>query len=384
MLSDSPRAAPQELLLDSAGWGVLGIATRGVERLSGQHNPDLLVVVDEASGVEEEIWEALDSQNPAKLVVCGNLLRAEGRFRELSLRAARERTDPTIPDIERVHEIRIPSTASPDIDLPRSPRGLADRGFLDNARRQYGESSLWWRTHVLALFPEVSSEVLIPEAWLDWATRPEHRAVIRPGDPRAGTVRIACDLSEGVGRNHTVVLVRDDLGVLEIFSSPTAGLPEATAEIDRLARKWHVAHELITYDRLGLGKKLPNYLAKYGIRAQAYAGEGRPRDPGSFTNLRTEAAGKLHCRLDPNWCPDPRAPGVRQAPFHIPPGPFWPRLRADLKALTYDLVGKRTRLLPKDEWSAKLGRSPDGGTRCYSFCVHVRVDQYKSAFLSMK
>jgi hypothetical protein len=52
---------------------------------------------------------------------------------------------------------------------------------------------------------------------------------------------------------------------------------------------------------------------------------------------------------------------VAQPPFHIPPGAFWPRLRADLKALTYDLVGKQTRLLSKDAWCDVLGRSPDGG-----------------------
>jgi hypothetical protein len=129
-ITDSPTVSPQMLAVDGTGWGVLGIATRGVERLSGQHNPDLLVVVDEASGIEDEIWEALDSQNPRKLVVFGNPLRAEGRFRELSLRAERERSDPTIPVEERVHEIRIPSTASPDIDHDRSARGLADQGFL--------------------------------------------------------------------------------------------------------------------------------------------------------------------------------------------------------------------------------------------------------------
>src|SRR5512135_14668 len=128
-ITDSPRAAPQMLTIDPAGWHVLGIATRGVERLSGQHETNLLIVVDEASGIEDEIWEALDSQNAVKQAIFGNPIRAEGRFRELSLRAERERTDPTISPAERVVEIRIPATASPDIDLPRSPRGLADQMF---------------------------------------------------------------------------------------------------------------------------------------------------------------------------------------------------------------------------------------------------------------
>lgn len=359
-LTAGAGAGPQVLRVTDTGHQVLGIATRGVERMSGQHSPDLLVVVDEASGIEPEIWEALDSLNPAKLVAFGNPLRAEGRFRELSLRAERERLDPTIAESERVHEIRIPSTESPDIGLDRSPRGLADKGFLDAARRQYGGDGLWWRAHVLALFPEVGSDVLIPEPWLDWATRPEHRAAIGPNDPRAGRRRIACDLGEGVGRDRTVVLVRDDLGVLDVDASRTAGPVEAAATIRRLAGHWNVAHEAISYDQLGIGKDLPNHLRRAGIAgARGYAGSGSPCDKAGFTNLRTEAAWRLRNRLDPNWCPDPRAPGARQPPFHIPPAPWWAPMREELKALSYDLVGKQTRLISKQAWSDRLGRSAD-------------------------
>jgi phage terminase large subunit len=297
-VTDSPRASPQTLQLDSTGWDVLGIATRGVERLSGQHSPDLLCVVDEASGVEDEIWEALDSQNPAKLVACGNPLRAEGRFRALSLRAERERNDPSIPDAERVHEIRIPSTASPDIHLPRSPRGLADKGFLDQATRMYGKDSLWWRTHVLAQFPEISSDVLIPEAWLDWCTRPEHRR-IGPGDPRAGKVRMGVDLGEGVGRDRTVILVRDDQGILEVQSSTTVGLPEAAHLVHQLSTKWHVGHDSIAYDVGGmLGRSFRNHLLRHSIRdAKPYAGEGTPKERQSFTNLRTGGMATIRDRM---------------------------------------------------------------------------------------
>lgn len=359
-LTESPRAAPQMLQVDAFGWGVLGIATRGVERLSGQHNPELLVVVDEASGVEDEIWEALDSQNPKRMVVCGNPIRAEGRFRELAARADRESVDPTIPPGDRVYEIRIPSTSSPDIHLDRSPRGLADKGFLDASRRQYGADGLWWRTHIAALFPEVSSDALIPEPWLDWATRPEHQVRLVANDARGGYRRIACDLGEGVGRDRTVVLVRDDLQVLEVSASRTDGLPEAALLIKRMAIKWNVEHNRIVYDCMGVGKSLANHLQRVGIiGARGYAGSGRPRERGSFANLRSESAWRMRNRLDPNWCPDPHRPTVRQPSFYIPPADWWPQMREELKTLSYDFLGKTTRLVPKEEHADRLGRSPD-------------------------
>lgn len=359
-ITDSPNVSPQTLLVDGTGWGVLGIATRGVERLSGQHNPELLVVIDEASGIEDEIWEALDSQNAAKMVVFGNPLRAEGRFRDLALRSDREVADPTIPDADKVFQIRIPSTESPDINVERSPRGLADRGFLDSNRRQYGDTGLWWRTHILAQFPEVSAEALIPEPWLDWATRSEHRQGLTATDPRCGVKRIAVDLGEGVGRDRTVVLVRDDRGILDVHASNTTDLPQAAHIVRQMVSKWQVAHDHVSYDKLGIGASFVNHLHAVGIKtARPYAGEGRAHDRNSFTNVRTECAWTLRNRLDPNWCPDPRVPHATQPGFHIPCGPWWPQMREELKTLSYDLVGKQTRLIPKKDHSERLGRSPD-------------------------
>ena len=34
-----------------------------------------------------------------------------------------------------------------------------------------------------------------------------------------GKVRLGCDVGEGVGRSQSVIVVRDDLGVLEIFAN---------------------------------------------------------------------------------------------------------------------------------------------------------------------
>jgi hypothetical protein len=48
-----------------------------------------------------------------------------------------------------------------------------------------------------------------------------------------------------------------------------------------------------------------------------------------------------------------------QRPFHFCPGPYYVRLVDELRPLTYGLVGKMTKLLPKDVWATILGHSPD-------------------------
>ncbi len=41
------------------------------------------------------------------------------------------------------------------------------------------------------------------------------------------------------------------------------------------------------------------------------------------------------------------------------PGVYYARLVAELRPLTYGLVGHKTKLMPKDQWSTILGHSPD-------------------------
>jgi hypothetical protein len=144
-----------------------------------------------------------------------------------------------------------------------------------------------------------------------------------------------------------------------VVVSNTAGLPEAAALMWRLGVKYGIPAERMTYDALGVGKPMPNHLSRHGLQAaKPYAGESSPQD-SSFTNLRTEAAWRLRNRLDPTYIPDMRNPHSNVHPFSIPCADFWPRLREELRPLTYELHKHQTKLLPKKDWCELLGHSPD-------------------------
>jgi hypothetical protein len=113
---------------------------------------------------------------------------------------------------------------------------------------------------------------------------------------------------------------------------------------------------------LGIGKHFPNHLVRYGLQnARPYAGSGRPIAAADFVNLRTEAAWRMRLRLDPMHIPDMRAPHSRNEPFSFDPkeGSYIPRLREELKPLTYECYGTAVKLLDKEEWCDILGHSPD-------------------------
>jgi len=292
------------------------------------------------------------------MLAIGNPIRPDGRFVELVRQAERDRREET-PDCLRVNAIQIPSTESPHAEWDYSPVGLADRTCIEACFRRYGRESLWCASHIFARIPSAGQDTLLAEEWLDWAASTP-RAAVRSGDPRAGKPRLAIDLAEGVGRDNTCILVRDDMGILEVVVSNTLGFAEAAEIVRQLAKKWNVAHPRISYDRLGLGRDFANHLERVQIKgAIGYSGSGTLLRRHDFINLRSEAAWTLRHRLDPTWVPDPSNANAKHVPFHIPPGPWWPALREELKALTYDLVGRKTRLIDKQELRDRLGRSPD-------------------------
>jgi len=241
--------------------------------------------------------------------------------------------------------------------LQKSPWGLADRTWLEATARRYGVGSLYYRSHVLAEIPAIDADVLIPEAWLDFAAS-TRRPTLPPGHWTEKTRRISVDLGEGVGRDSSAVLVRDDLGILEVIWGPALGLGEAAEAVYRMAAKWRVPGERISYDRVGIGRDFHHHLTARGLVAVGYAGDGgaRSRD---FTNIRTEAAWLLRQRLDPHYAPDPSCLSATQPPFTIPAGPYWARMREELKAMTYDLRTGKIRLILKADLVTKLGHSPD-------------------------
>ena len=353
-LSKGVKTSPQLVDL-GAGWQAMGLSTTNVERASGHHNPHLLAIVDEASGIETDARDAIESLGYERLVAIGNPIRAEGWFVDLIHQAEADLRD-NIPPHLATNAIRIPSTDSPHAHLEKSPWGIADRTWIESSYRTYGgEHSFWCNSHVHALIPAISAQRLIPDSWLDYAT-----SVQRGNEPRNHPVhrgrRIAVDLSEGVGRDDTSILVRDANGILDCESRNSLSLADAAEATAHLAARWAVSADRISYDGLGIGRDFPRHLAKVGLtNCIRYVGGGQPAESKRFYNLRTESAWHLHDRLNPDRHTDDRFPLTsRQPPFCIPPRTWWRSIETGPRWLDVRIGGRATGQADPE------GR-PDGG-----------------------
>lgn len=355
-ISKGIKTSPHTVTLGT-GWQALGFSTTSVERGSGQHAKYLLVIVEEASGVEQEAWDAIASLGFLKLLVIGNPLRPDGGFVDYCEQAMKDMVA-GIPKHLSVCHRNVPSTAGPHAHLESSKFGMASKTWIEEQGRKFGVESLWYRSHVLAIRPTINSEVLIPIEHIDACTSDAAKAaaIAQRGKLKGGDKVIACDVGEGVGNAQTVIIVRDDMGILEIHASAFTDAEGAAEQMVRLKDKWGVLEKDMSYDAAGnTGKKMKNHLKKLGCgRAHAYFGS----DPGGrwTVNQRTASALALARRLNPKHFP---GPGRTQPPFHIPPFPQWETMREELEALRSRLKKDKVALETKEEMRDALGRSPD-------------------------
>jgi len=121
------------------------------ESLQGIHSPNVMLVIDEASGVSDETFEAAGgsmSTPGAVTLCCGNPTRATGFF-------------------WRVHNLERDRWFTLRVSCLDSPR--VSRDFVDEIANRYGEDSNSYRVRVLGEFPLADADTLIPADLVDGA-----------------------------------------------------------------------------------------------------------------------------------------------------------------------------------------------------------------------
>ena len=114
------------------------------ESLAGFHSPNMLFVVEEASGVPTIIFETASgalSTRGAKIIMCGNPTRTEGYF-----------YDAFHGDRDKWHCITVSCEDGEYVD----PK------FIEDMANKYGRESNVFRVRVLGEFPTQSDDVLLP------------------------------------------------------------------------------------------------------------------------------------------------------------------------------------------------------------------------------
>ena len=167
-------------------WFAVARTASSPDALQGFHADDVLYIIDEASGVSDEIFESILgalSGDGAKLLMCGNPTQLSGFFYES-------------------HNKNRASYNALHIDGRES--GRVSKEYVRRIINMYGEDSDVFRVRVAGEFPLAGDNIFIPMPLLEKSIQTEYRELDTPAQ-----IHIGCDVAR-FGSDKTVITYRTD------------------------------------------------------------------------------------------------------------------------------------------------------------------------------
>lgn len=347
-IDGEPRELARSGLKGEGFREIVGFTAKEAEAVAGISGANLLYLPDEASGIPDAIFEAIEGNRAggARLCMFSNPTRTEGEFYEAF-------TSPTkSPFFKLIH---ISSEDTPNVREGREViPGLATKEWVEEKRAEWGEDSALFQVRVRGNFvrnetKKIFSLHLIGEAEKRWHETPALGRLFVGIDP-AGA---------GMGGDETAFALRRGLKVTEVSTarglSPADHLTRLLGFLKQHRTKREPA-PVVVLDATGdVGTKVRNELRAHVARHSAdfvlvevdvsrYAN----RQPQVYKFVRDEVLENLR-----RWMVDGGA---------IPEDA---KLAKELHSPTFDAAAKfgpdsnRLKATHKDDLRKMLGRSPD-------------------------
>ena len=292
------------------------------ESLQGFHSPNMMVIVDEASGVPDvvfQVGEGAMSTAGAKTVLTGNPTRAEGFFYD-AFHANRELYN--------------------NITVSCSDSNTVDSKFIEQMATKYGDESNVFRVRVLGEFPTQSDDVLVPLSLVEDATRRDIES--SPSTPVVWGVDVA-----RFGDDRSALCKRQGQVILEKIRTwqnkdlmSLAGAIMAEYE----ATPYLMRPTAIYIDSIGVGGGLADRLVELDMPAVSVSVSESPALRDKFMRLRDELFWKAREWFEGRDCRIPDDDG----------------LISEITSIRYKYQSSgKLKVESKDEMKRRGQRSPD-------------------------
>jgi len=312
------------------------------EAFQGFHSENMLFIIDEASGVEDiifQVGQGAMSTKGAKTLMAGNPTRSQGYFFD-AFNVMREQW----------HTIKVSCSDSK----------MVDPQFVEDMRRQYGDDSDIFRVRVLGDFPKADDNTVIP---LDLCEAAVNRDVAQAEGKMIWGVDVARFGADKTAlakrrKNHLVEPIRTWQGK-DLMQ--TVGLLVSQYE----AAKPGDRPDLIVVDSIGVGAGVVDRLREQGYPVRGInVGESSPVNSDKFMRLRDELWWRAREWLESK---EVRIPDQQE-------------LIGDLTTPTYEMLSTgKIKIEGKSDIKKRLPRSPDmADALCLTFAVSDR--RFKQAF----
>lgn len=293
----------QTELISGDKWYMMGFATDSPEfNISGIHEETVVVVVDEAGGVDLETFNMMDTLLTSKnvfVLYIGNPIVPEGPFYD------------AFKPGSGFHQITIPAWITPNVRHNKIiyPK-LVTKEWVDKQIRKHGRESNWVISRVDAEFPESNLSLIIPLNYLEASLNRDHwdeKANMHYSDKVVG---FAVDVARS-GADRTPIGKRWQSGRFRIIDV-MEGSHRTTEVVGRVKRHWEEARPhavdpdegpFVTVDDTGVGGGVTDMLVEDGIPTNGFVSSEAPdgslldqedyEDAERFANMRALGYWKL-------------------------------------------------------------------------------------------
>jgi len=357
------RLLTNKIVFGDSDWFLEGFKARDkvTEDWSGYHSPNLMVVVTEASGVEQETFDAIEGilTGDSRLVLIFNPNRVSGEaFKSTKSPDYKKFKISALDSVNvRAKKVLIPGQVDWEwIDDKVGKAGWSTRiseKEISQEKFDFKWENFWYRpsdlflVNVLGEFPRESEDSLIPLIWVEMANERWRKAA----GIGTGSLKLGVDVA-GMGVDKEVHAFRRG-DVIEKF--------KVYSQQDHMESVGLIKNELVNtgdeaeIDAIGEGAGVYSRLVEQGVNAQSVKGsrgaEGLTDLTGqrTFVNMRAYLYWALRDALDPNLGGQLALPPIDE-------------LTQDLTAVHW-IVKSNGKIImePKDKIKDNIGRSPDYG-----------------------
>lgn len=315
------------------GREIVGFYTNEPEKMAGISGPHVLFIVDEASGIPVEIYEAIEGNRAggARLVMFSNPTQTSGYFYD-AFNEKREFWKCIHVSSEEAAEQGIKGV------------GLATQEYIDEKKKEWGEDNPLYHVRIKGVFPAQAENAiiglaLVEEAVARWTDLDESNAPLSLG----------VDVAR-FGDDDSAIAPRRGKKVFQLQTCHGQDTQQIAGFVMSLVRKLrHGPHErvLVNVDVIGVGAGVADALREFHKKREIVLYEVNvsevARNEEEYPNLRSELWFKMEKFLKDGGAIPDDAKLIRElvAPVY-----------------TFDRKGRR-QVEPKDDLKKRLGRSPD-------------------------
>jgi hypothetical protein len=235
------------------------------EAFAGTHERHVLILMDEASAIDDLIWETTEGAmtTPGALwLAFGNPTRNQGRFKEC------------FPGGRFAHRWQTRQVDS------RTAR-MADQAQIAQWIADYGEDSDFVRVRVKGQFPRQAVGQFISEEAVRAAER--RQAVDDPLQPTIVGVDVA-----RYGDDRSCVVVRQGARLLEVRVYREIDTVRLAGFVCEVVERYRAEQPTVCIDGVGLGAGVVDVCRARGYRVEEVLAGSRAQDPLHYFNLRAE------------------------------------------------------------------------------------------------